>query len=325
MKKNLLKIPKDLLAKVGGLDGDDVVAACVRRIPKAQIERGDYEKLGIRFVDGELAYPVSMLPRESAGRSSDRNINGHVVKRTDLPMTTLTRSFDTPNFGDWGLGSHEVTFEQDVYQKEIHPPPELTLEIELLGEDATVDALVFKFTVNEVLNRRDADFGTGLLFVLNLLQENVGAVDVYAATASREDYLKSLYVDWEILPPGEQGNVERILSGVRAPTEALRKQVTERYNVLMSLRPSAIIRGTSGFRRYFGAKFGEECVVFENVEYGNAIYVMFEDWQRLSQMTRLELRADMNDSRGFVRVEHRRGWKGKLRAIVMKKRTDRPT
>jgi hypothetical protein len=324
MRKNLRKVPADLRLRIQSMETDEVVVGCVRRIPKTDIERGDFENLGIRYEDGRLAVEGAVLPEASAGRYSDRNVNGYIVKRTDLPMTTLSRSFDTPNFGDWGLGSHEVTFEQDVYQREIHPPRELGLTLEVLGEDATTGQVVVRIAVDDVLDRRDTDFEGDLLFDLNLLQENVGSVDVFPATASRSEYLSSLYVDWEILPPGQQDNVDRILAGVKAPSPELREQVTERYDFLMSLRPTGIVRGASGFRRYFGAQFGDECVVFENVEYGNALYVMFEDWRRLSQMSRLELRADMDNSRDFVRVEHRRGWKSKLRAIVRKKRTDRP-
>ena len=39
------------------------------------------------------------------------------------------------------------------------------------------------------------DFEDNLLFVLNLLQENVGNHGVYPAEAEISDYLKSLYVN----------------------------------------------------------------------------------------------------------------------------------
>jgi hypothetical protein len=67
----------------------------------------------------------------------------------------------------------------------------------------------------------------------------------------------------------------------------------------------AFIHGRSGFRRYFGAKFADHLVVFENIEHGNTAYVMFERWETLSQKTRLQLLAGPAD--GFVRVIHKRG------------------
>jgi hypothetical protein len=41
--------------------------------------------------------------------------------------------------------------------------------------------------------------------------------------------------------------------------------------------------------RYFGAKFGDDFVAFENVNYGNAIYLMRETWPELRRETWPEL------------------------------------
>ena len=84
------------------------------------------------------------------------------------------------------------------------------------------------------------------------------------------------------------------------------------------MKPLSFINGRSGFRRYFGAKFAEDLVVFENIDYGNAAYVMFERWVTLSQKTRLELLAGPAD--GFKRVVHRADWKKELTNIVRQRR-----
>ena len=52
--------------------------------------------------------------------------------------------------------------------------------------------------------------------------------------------------------------------------------------------------------------FGDDFVVFENLQYGNAIYVMYENWQAISQRSRVELLAGDPDS--FERIVHRSGW-----------------
>ena len=80
------------------------------------------------------------------------------------------------------------------------------------------------------------------------------------------------------------------------------------------LKPEAFIAGTDGFLRYFGAKFGDDLVAFENARYGNALYVMYEDWEAISRRSRIDLLAGPPE--GFQRVEHRKGWKDILRAIV---------
>jgi hypothetical protein len=190
--------------------------------------------------------------------------------------------------------------------------------MELLSTEAGADPQsVIKFQVADILNQSHPEFRELLFFDLNLLQENVGACDVFKADASLPEFLRTITVEWEILPPGDrEGNLARILSG-RPPDETCRI-VTERYDTLAALRPVAFIHGRSGFRRYFGAKFAEDLVAFENIEHGNAAYVMFERWETLSQKTRLQLLAGPAD--GFVRVIHRRGWQTELKAIILRHR-----
>jgi hypothetical protein len=101
---------------------------------------------------------------------------------------------------------------------------------------------------------------------------------------------------------------------MRRTSDEARERISERYDVLASLKPIAYIAGSSGFQRYFGAKFAENLVVFENLEYGNAIYVMFEDWEHVSQQSRLDLLN--GDEKKFERIIHRKGWKKALKAIV---------
>lgn len=58
--------------------------------------------------------------------------------------------------------------------------------------------------------------------------------------------------------------------------------------VLAQLNPQNYIAGTSGFARYFGEKLRDDLVAFENLHYGNALYVMYEDWVTLSHRSRTE-------------------------------------
>ena len=132
----------------------------------------------------------------------------------------------------------------------------------------------------------------------------------------RDRICKHISVYWEILPPGERTEtLARILSKFRAPSEAVKKKLLERYAFLEKLKPVAYISGTSGFQRYFGAKFGDNLVVFENIEYGNAVYIMFEKWEELSKLSRIELLRSRR-SAGFQRVVHPAGWQDIVASVV---------
>lgn len=78
---------------------------------------------------------------------------------------------------------------------------------------------IVKFQVADVLNQSHPEFKDLLFFNLNLLQENVGACDVFKADAGLPEFLGTIAVEWEILPPGDrEGNLAKILSG-RPPDE----------------------------------------------------------------------------------------------------------
>jgi hypothetical protein len=191
----------------------------------------------------------------------------------------------------------------------------LEILIEHLGEDVRAVAQTFKFTVDEVLQRNKRKFRDSLLSAVNLLQENTGNYDVFPSGAPVEEYLKTLYVNWEILPPGErEDNLKRILSNIPQDNPRVRERIIERYDFLAKLHPQDFVRGTNGFRSYFGARFAKDLVAFENVDYGNAIYVMFEDWEELSKRSRIELLSGTGE--GFVRIPHIDGWKTKLTKLI---------
>jgi hypothetical protein len=315
-KRNLLKVPQRIIDRIRTFDQDDVVAACVRYLRPEDVSR--YSKLGISVASAGLQVPAPRVPNPTAGRYSKANVNGRVQKRKDLPMVSKTYSVDAPNYGDWSRGSHEMTWTREVYQTEFVPPKNVELSISVL--ETKPDGYMVKFAVEQVLSRRSPGFEKELLYNLNILQENVGAADVFPSAATLAEYVKTLRVDWQLLPPG---TVDEVIASMQRGKRALPPEqdsiMRDRIGVMEKLKPEAYIAGTDEFLRYFGAKFAEDCVVFENILYGNAIYVMFEQWQELSQRSRVDLLASPSES--FVRIVHNKGWKKQLATIIKKHRS----
>jgi hypothetical protein len=314
-QKNFLKVPPALLGKIKGFKGPDIVVACVKRIPAAEIVGGGFLHLGIQLQNNKLVFPVSVLPPPESGRYSGFNVFGKTLVRKDRPKVPKSFTMLVPNFGDWSKGSHYVTQTRMVYRRDFFPPHEIEIKIELLEEVQKPEhSFVVKFVVQEVLNSGQPDFGERLLANINLLQENVGYVSVYPSDATRADFLQTVHIDWEILPVGDAGLVVRRLVGAsRGNRVELERTILARQKLLESLGPVNWIIGTSGFSRYLGAKFKDNLVVFENIEYGNAIYVMFEKWAELSKRSRIDLLARPE---GFVRIVHRKGWEDQLRKVI---------
>lgn len=85
--------------------------------------------------------------------------------------------------------------------------------------------------------------------------------------------------------------------------------------------PEAYIKAQGGFGSYFGAKFSDDFVVFENLKYGNAIYLLYQDWDEASQRSRLDLLRDQDAH--FDRVLHSDGWQDRLTTLLHDKLFER--
>ena len=197
---------------------------------------------------------------------------------------------------------------------------QVNLTSQLVGMRGT--SYLLKFAIDQVISRRTANFEQELLYNLNLLQENVGAADIFQSTTTLAEYAATVRVDWQLLPPG---SVDEVFAAMTAGKQQISAEqaatMKQRLQVMSRLKPEAFVTGTEGFLRYFGAMFGDDFVVFENLQYGNAIYVMYENWQSLSQRSRVELLA--GDSNSFDRIIHKEGWVEQLSARVEEYRRQR--
>lgn len=321
MKRNLLKIPGAILDRLKTFDQDDVVAATVKLLQPDDIAA--YAGLGLVANGDALTAPDPALPNPEAGKYSRANMFGMEKVRRDLPKITKDLGFMAPS---WGSGSsHWVSIDREVYIRDFYPPKEVTLSIMVLGKRA--GGFLVKFAVDQVINRRTLNFEKELLYNLNLLQENVGAADVFPSESSLADYAATVHVDWRLLPPGSVDEVMAAMLEGKPPVSAERQGVMkDRITVMAKLKPEAFITGADGFLRYFGAKFGDNFVAFENVNYGNALYLMYEGWEELSRRSRIDLLSGDPDK--FARIIHKDGWKDQFWAMVAayraKQRRGRP-
>jgi len=293
----------------------------VVNIPRHDIRAGHFEHVGLRYEAEKLQCPPGFVPPPTAGRFSQRNTRGWTEVHRDCPKVLKSWTIETPNWGDWSKGSHDIVFTKEVYQRTFHPPRVVAILVEHIGEDPIAGAEIVRFAVDEPLSRKNPNFYSQLLFDLNILQENIGICDLYESDETIDTYLRSLYVNWEILPPGEsEETINRIIGIVGDSDPVTRAIIADRYAVLASLQPRHLITGQSGFARYFGAQFADDLVVFENLRYGNAIYIMFDDWQVLSQKSRIELLESREE---YKRIVHRGNWKRRLISEVKRKLEER--
>jgi hypothetical protein len=133
-RKNFRKIPDAIRIKAAGLGTASVVVGALREIPRVDVEAGVWAHLDIRLDGGEVLVPESAVPPASRGRFSRANREGMDVVRRDLPKIKKTFSVETPNWGDWSRGSHDMSWTREVYQKEFFPPNGLSIVMETVSQ-----------------------------------------------------------------------------------------------------------------------------------------------------------------------------------------------
>jgi hypothetical protein len=322
-KTNLRTIPQSIDHRLKQLKSRSIKAASSRVYSAQELDEGKLSHLGIALSKGVLSYPKSILPPEKSGKYSARNINGEEIVRKDLPKETHYNAIESPNWGDSYNGTHTVYLPYEKYPRDFIGPRNTRLNILIPHSEPGRESYVVVFEVDCVLDQKAKEFKSDLLACLNLLQENVGSCDVQPSDATLADYLHTLKVSWDVLPPGTREEALARLFRGKTPSAQEKAAVEERYDFLMSLKPTKLVYGLSGLERYFGGLMHDNLVVFENIQYGNAIYIMFDNWKELSQRTRTELLSGRY-GRNFERVMHGSGWKGKVKAII-KERLNGPS
>lgn len=321
MNKNFRKIPTVISEKIQNIDGDFIIGTVIS-ISEVDFENPIYSDFNIRRSNEQLFYENEIVPSTKNGIYSRKNINGYKIKYPDRPRVSKTYYVgERPIFGDYSKGTFSLYITRMVIAYENIPPREISLTLELLDQKNINDQVryVFKISTSQVLSQNIPNFQDELFFNLNLLQENIGSVDVFSTTSTREEFLNSLQLDWEIFPPGERDeDLHRITQGLRNLQPQRLQEINERYRFLCDENPVRTILGRSGMLRYFGAKFSDNLVVFENTSYGNAIYILFENWEELSQLSRLEIQNRPPNQ--YIRIPHLGDWKTKVKAIITAKR-----
>lgn len=324
-KRNLRAIPPRILAELRTLPRS-VLAGCARTFTSDELEAGALKHLSIRVRDKTLALPDggTIVPPSKAGKYSTRNRDGHVVVRKDLPKELFFVTVESPNWGDASTyGTHDVDLPNYRYPRDEHPPRLSSIRVRAVNAQRGLKNYTLVFEVDEVLDRKSRSFKERLLELLNLLQENTGVCGIQKSDASLSDYVGALRLGWDILPPGTKDEtLARIFAG-RRPSRAERNTAADRYEFFKRLAPQKHVFGTSGFNRYFGAMIRPDLVVFENLAYGNAVYVMYRNWKTLSRMNRIDLMRG-RAGKDFERVVHAEGWEREVTRIVSDRLTKAP-
>jgi hypothetical protein len=315
-------IHRRITEKLEQIAAPSIVVGCGRCVSLAELAAGDLAHLDITYADGQLTLPNGpIIPPASTGTISTENVNGREITHRDqakIPKDIYCG--DRPNFGDWSNGSFSLWQTRKVYPRSFIPPRGVSIAVSDQGLLESGGCWRLAFKLEPPLVRAEAAFEGDLLFFLSLAKEAIGCFDVYSSEVSPDDIIATRRLQWEIFPPGQRGFREELERRLSRSDEETRERLLARADVITALNPAQWAVGSGFNSNYYGAILADDLVIFENLNYGNATYVLRDDWVRLSQLSRTELLGSSTD---FDRLIHDATWEERLTRLIARERQKR--
>lgn len=248
------------------------------------------------------------------------NTQGRPIIRRDLPKVEVTRYWQAPNFGR--SDTHDVFSTRMQYPRQILHGGSMELAFSVTPSPGG------RFSVTleaDYLFERDAHASDpDLLMAVSLVSEGLLTCPTFRpAQTSREQWEATQRIQWTTIhgdfAGGDLTSIEilhRVLGREARNTTPTtpRDVMLERLDMMRTTRPTSIVIGSSGLSNYVGFQYADDLVGFENFTYGNALYLMYEDWQILKERSRRELLA--GPPGGFDRVVHTGKWRDVLLRLL---------
>lgn len=259
----------------------------------------------------------SILPSFDFGPVSLFNAEGKFIKHKDRPMETAYRTIEW-RWKEWHgpydriERSRLVDVPYKRYPRTFIEPP--SIEFTIVQTDDMGKILVGPTLDYVVANEQE------IVHAINLFLEIFGECQFFTEELDEINKLPVKKLNWKILPPGERPwpqlkkEVQVIIN--EAP-KGNRVIIEYRLETINKYKPNFAAVGEGGFRGYIVLGFdNKNLYVFENVRYGNAMYLFDRNWRELSKKTKAEI---LNKQLQLDRIIHKEGWDSKIRKWLRNK------
>jgi hypothetical protein len=283
-------------------DGETLIVG----FPVQQKHLAKLKELGFSdFDSGE-----TVLPKIS-GPVSRFNANGKVFVHRDKEKETAYRVVEWTWAEFEGKERIEKTDWKDVpyqrYPRTLIAPPGVELSIALNGSD------IFVLAPQVIYDSQSSS----ILHIINLFLEIFGEAHIFSENLDPIIPSNLRRLNWKILPPGVHP-WERIKEATQFITRKLgdskNKFFMLRLGLLADYKPDFIAIGEAGFFGYFVFGFlNKNLFIFENPTYGNATYVVRDNWKMLSTLTKAQL---ISGNLIEERVVHLKNWPEEMRKLM---------
>lgn len=254
-------------------------------------------KLAIIGFTQDLVIGEQVLPT-IIGRVTRFNANGGNRIRRDLPKETLYREAEIK---DWHGNYHIVDIPYQRYPREPIAAP----NIELLTRNGADNRPIL---ISPILIKNDQNFAT-IKHIINLFLEIFGECETLQDNLLPAFNVQITRVNWDILPPGNypwQILEPRVQGIINVTNQQRRGLIQRRIELISSHTPNFVAVGRAGFHGYIVFGFAHtNFFVLESVYTGNATYILAQNWQQLSQLTKEQI---LTHNLQQQRIIHSHGW-----------------
>lgn len=247
-----------------------------------------------------------LLPSGEFGIASRRNAEGEEIVHKDQPLEThyRQREWTWKEFRgryDYEERSKIVEVPYKRYPRSWKKPHGVELQVRTAPNDALV-ITAGPFRPGEV----DPEL---LLNTVHMFIELFGECRLVKEDLAEAVQVPVRRLNWEVLPPGKypwsraEPAVERVIRSVSPGDQAV---LRERVKTISAYEPDFIAIGRNGFSRYVVYGWDEhQLYVLESTEVNNATYVLKENWEAVSAMTKAQV---LDEGMHHARLVHRTSW-----------------
>lgn len=255
-------------------------------------------KLGIDSFDlGAIIFPEPTL-----GIMNKRNTIGDFTIDKNKPKEPYDVAFNW-TLVDWGGNTHSGTsyITKYRYHRDFIEPKEMKL---LVTEKENNEKIII---INKVFENIQSNF-EDIKFATNLLLEIFGQAETFKIEEGDNIVESTDFQDlpWEVLPPGEriwEAFNQGITESLSASERTLMK---ERFSFLEQFKPSNRYKGEGGYIDYVIFEYDENgTYILESIIYGNATYILKDNWENVSKLTKKEI---INGDLAEDRIVHNNRW-----------------
>ena len=252
----------------------------------------------------------NILPDIHISRATYENSEGKCVVRRDLPKEEYERSW-TRHWTDWGGHDHYDTayYTAQRYVRERFTPKLFELVVVTSEKHG-------KWIVCDKLNVSEAN-NDDFKLIMNIFLNIFGQFEVVNDNFESPVFINKTY-DWEILKSGKiaEKDIDKALGVAVERHSSNGQKEIHKSNVetLKKAKPDIVGIGMKGFSGYLIFYYpAKKIAILENLLPNNATYVLNENWEKLSKMSKTEI---LNNRLQIDRIFHYSTWNERIGKYV---------